>query len=568
MATMSKAEPTMSESEADVLRRGHAALERGDFAAAAGLFADLAGRRPRLLLAWCGRAAAEFGAQDLEAALHSAERARTLAPTDARAFYVLGPPAFALGEAAAIARCRRFLATADKKIARELAMFWAQRLSEREYNAEAARAFAAYAEQHSHDESDALQLAQLLLNAFDADAAAAILDRLAAKGAPAAGVEALTARVRLMRGDLAGAAAAAERALAADRECVPAYAVLAETDPAAFDPAREAALRAVLAGDSTTPGQRIVGQAALGRALEKAGRFEDAFDAFATAKRLARQTFDRLGARYDAATAEQAARREVERFAPPPAADPDGAPPRLVFIIGMPRSGSTLIDQILARHSAVASIGESLIMPRLHQAAARRAAASGRPIAECARERRLDFRKAYRAASNGAAVAVDKNLSNYWRCGLIAELDPAARFVLATRDPADVALSIFRTNFMAAHAWANDFDDIAHAIACFEFMAERWRARLPGRIFELRHEELVANFEERVRALLEFCGLPFEPACLEFHEAARPVYTQSAAQVRRPLNAEGVGRWRAYERHLAPFRERLAAHRARLASPA
>jgi hypothetical protein len=177
------------------------------------------------------------------------------------------------------------------------------------------------------------------------------------------------------------------------------------------------------------------------------------------------------------------------------------------------------------------------------------------------------YRNSYERAANGAACVADKNLFNFARCGLIADLDPDARFILALREPADIALSIFKTKFLAALPWSNDLRGIAHMQASFEFLTDHWRRILGDRILVVRHEHLVADFEAGVRKTLDFCELEFEPECLAFHEGKRRVFTVSAAQVRRPLNADGVGRWRRYEQHLKEFdraleesRQRYAAH--------
>ncbi|MEZ5915555.1 MAG: sulfotransferase [Parvularculaceae bacterium] len=243
----------------------------------------------------------------------------------------------------------------------------------------------------------------------------------------------------------------------------------------------------------------------------------------------------------------------------------ESAPPDCVFIVGMPRSGSTLIDQVVSSHSRAVSIGESANMAQIANSLEAQAKSAGRAWRSCVADAREHYRSAYRNAAAGAACVLDKNLFNFERCGLIADLDPGARFIAMQRDPADIAMSVFRTRFLAAHEWSNDLRDIAHMQATYEFLIERWRRILGERIHVVKYEELVSDFETGVRAVLDFCGLDLEQQCLEYYKGDRTVFTVSAVQVRRPINADGVARWRGYEKRLAPFFQSLEEFRRRYA---
>ncbi len=550
-----------------LLEAGQNSLNRGDFAAAIAEFTELTQIAPRAMIGWCGRSAAYFGGNDFTRALAAAKRAHELAPADARVFYVLAPPAHVMADKEMIERCGKFVRRLDLNAGAAMAAYWSARLSEKDFFPQAADAFGIFASKHPDHADTAFHYIDILLNAFRLDEAAAALERAAASGAPKAGLDALAARVHLARGNVASAAKAAKSAIAADRACVAAYVALSEADPAALDPADEAHLQSVAANEATPMDKRIVGEMALGRFREKRGDFEGAFSAFLRSNALARKSHEKAGVSYDRAGQEAEARAEIARYGAIPPALGDDEGPRIVFIIGMPRSGSTLIDQIVSRHSNVASVGESLIVSQFAKAISVREAAGASYASLIADHRRM-FRDAYATAAKGASIVIDKNLFNFQHCGLICDLYPAARFVLVLREPADVALSIFKIKFMAALPWTNDLADIAHMTAVFELMTDHWRKILGDRMLAIRHEDLVADFEPGVRTLLDFCGLSFEPECLTFHEGDRAVFTTSASQVRRPVNAEGVGRWRRYEPFLGDFFKELDRCRAALKSGA
>jgi tetratricopeptide (TPR) repeat protein len=450
-----------------------------------------------------------------------------------------------------------------------LAEFWSERLAEKDYFSLAAVAFAMFASRFAGDKMAALELAHLHLNAFELDASDTILDDVERRFGSSATICAMRARIFLTRGDLEAAASAALGAIAMNKDAVPAYVILSEIAPEFIDAEKEAHLCLIIANDSLPVGMRIGGRRALGRVYEKRGDYENAFAAFAAAKSLSKESAAASGLQYDQKSAEANVRTVVARY-PGVFAPPGGekVEPLKVFVIGMPRSGSTLIEQILSRHSKAASVGESMNIPSIANWVARESKRSLRPYRTYAAQMQKYYRNTYECAAAGATCIVDKNLFNFERCGLIADLDPHARFILTLREPADIALSVFRTGFLAAHPWSNDLEDIAHMQASFEFLVDHWRRILGDRVLVVRHEELVADFEASVRRMLEFCGLEFEPECLAFHEGKRRVFTVSAAQVRQPLNAEGVGRWRNYERHLEGFARSLDAHRKRLAAGA
>jgi tetratricopeptide (TPR) repeat protein len=238
---------------------------------------------------------------------------------------------------------------------------------------------------------------------------------------------------------------------------------------------------------------------------------------------------------------------------------------RPVFIVGLPRSGTTLTEQILASHSQVFGAGELALVGELFGSLPRLMHSSA-PAAQCLE--RLDRATAQRLAAHyleklgalegtGQALRiVDKMPENYVYLGLLAALFPKARFVHCRRDRRDVALSCWMTHFRRIR-WASDFGHIAKRVHAYQRIMDHWRQVLPVEWVDVWYEETVADLEWVARGIVAWCGLDWEPACLAFHEGRRPVRSASLAQVRRPLYAHSVGRWKNYEHLLAPLFEQL-----------
>ena len=213
----------------------------------------------------------------------------------------------------------------------------------------------------------------------------------------------------------------------------------------------------------------------------------------------------------------------------------------------MPRSGTTLVEQILASHPQVAALGETELFA---QVAAREA-----DPARCA----AAYLAHWPAEARAARRVVDKSLGNFLHIGAIRRAFPRAKLVHVRRDALDCGLSIHFSLFGAQMPFAPGLKGLGRYYRGYERLMAAWGAALPSDVLrEVRYERLVADFEGETRALLGFCGLDFHPRCLAFHETQRRVATASLAQVRLPLYFSAVGRARNYDAYLAPLRAALA----------
>lgn len=279
----------------------------------------------------------------------------------------------------------------------------------------------------------------------------------------------------------------------------------------------------------------------------------------------------RLNASYPAPDPERL-RRNVTCFAPGLRAEPlalqipKRAWPPAVFIVGLPRSGSTLLSQALSAHPDAVAIGESEAAPRAVSAMIAGLGLGPQPTLAEVNEalgpealRRL--RRGYfdavgkpeGARARARAMVIDKQLGNFRFVAFLARAFPDAAIIHAYRHPLDCLLSIMERSFGAAHAYKRDEDSLAAYFKAHQGLMDLWEQAFPGRLIQLCHEAYVEDFEATTRRLLDRLGLPFHPACLAPERNDHAVRTSSATQIRKPVNRSGFGKWRSFEEELQPL---------------
>jgi tetratricopeptide (TPR) repeat protein len=329
-----------------------------------------------------------------------------------------------------------------------------------------------------------------------------------------------------------------------------------------FEDAEVEAMQRQLAADKLTEETRAQFSFAIAKAHEDRGEYARAFELYTEGNRLRRRL-----EHYDPVQTEVINERIrtvfhdafLERHAGQ--GHPDPAP---IFIVGLPRSGSTLIEQILASHSQVDATHELPEAGRLVQRINRERSdriAYPEAARELAGEQWAALGRAYiddtRKYRRGAARFTDKMPNNFPSIGLLALALPNARFVNARRHPLDTCLSCYRQLFARGQPFTYDLTELGEYYLEYEKMMAHWREALPGRVLDVQYEDVVAGQERETRRLLEFCGLPFEDACLRYWETGRAIRTASSEQVRQPIYDSSVNFWRNYERELAPLVEIL-----------
>jgi tetratricopeptide (TPR) repeat protein len=303
---------------------------------------------------------------------------------------------------------------------------------------------------------------------------------------------------------------------------------------------------------------------ALGKALEDAQRYEASFGFYVRGNAL-----KHAANRYRAETMELNTRLQIETcnsklFARHAQCGASAVDP--IFIVGLPRSGSTLIEQILASHSAVEGTHELADVPRIVAELRGRETDADIPRypSVLASMTAADFRRLgekyladTRSYRSGKPRFIDKMPNNFRHIGLIRLMLPNAKIIDARREPMACCFSNFKQLFAKGQEFTYSLEDIARYYRTYLELMQHWDQVLPGKVLRVQHENLVNDLEGNVRRLLAYCELPFEPGCLEFHRTERSVRTASSEQVRLPIYREGLEQWRHYEPWLGPLREAL-----------
>lgn len=310
---------------------------------------------------------------------------------------------------------------------------------------------------------------------------------------------------------------------------------------------------------------RITMSFALAEVFEKAKDYDQAFHYLKKANDLTDKTL-----KYSCAAFNERVKANKSVYTPeffsalPPIRSSKRTP---IFVVGMPRSGTTLTEQILCSHAEVFGAGELDLLPRLTRLMPR-VIKNGKPYPLCLDGFTAHLREeAARFYLRGLdqhdtehAFVVDKMPHNFMHVGLIHAIFPTAKIIHIRRDPRDTALSNYQQNFKAKHGglgYAFDLEKIAHEINSYHEMMEHWRMVLPGRMLEITYEDLIADQEMVSRQMLDFVGLSWDSNVTNFHETKRAVRTASVAQVRQKIYSSSKQKWRRYEAHLGPLLETL-----------
>ncbi|MFO1394372.1 MAG: sulfotransferase [Steroidobacteraceae bacterium] len=286
---------------------------------------------------------------------------------------------------------------------------------------------------------------------------------------------------------------------------------------------------------------------ALGRLYDGCGAYDRAYAAFEAANA---QALNAAGGvlRYDATEEARRADALADAYGCP-AAPGDGisaSDVRPVFILGAFRSGSSLLEQILSSHSAIRAGGELTELPRIARSLGGDARAQASAAEPVIREHAESYLARLRVLHPGACLVTDKRPDNFWHVGLIRRMFPDARIVNTRRHALDNLVSIWALHLDASMAYGYRPEDIAGHLQAERRMMAHWNRLYPDRILTVDYEALVREPVAAIGRVLDFLGLPFEAACLDFHRSARPVRTASVWQVREPLHDRSIGRWRHY----------------------
>ena len=304
---------------------------------------------------------------------------------------------------------------------------------------------------------------------------------------------------------------------------------------------------------------------ALGKALEDASDYEASIGFYEQGNAL-----KRAQTRYNAEAMTKELHKQREACTADLFAKHSGAghaAPDPIFILGLPRAGSTLLEQILASHS---QIDGTLELPNIlalaHRLRGRKAGASLYPqilhdlSAEQLQKFGADFIDNTRIHRAGAPFFIDKMPNNFRHIGLIHLILPNAKIIDARRDPMDCCFSGFKQLFAEGQEFTYGLNEVGRYYADYVDLMEHWDTVLPGKVLRVQHEDVLDDVEGQTRRMLDFLGVPFEEACLTFHQTKRAVRTASSEQVREPINRKGQNAWQPFEQWLGPLKDALGTH--------
>ncbi|MEQ9316939.1 MAG: sulfotransferase [Henriciella sp.] len=413
-----------------------------------------------------------------------------------------------------------------------------------------------------------MTLATLLLRYGQNRELLAICDRAEALtgGSPArqSDVDLIRGQVLRILGDRDRSVAAFRACLAGNPRNASAVWALGDLKTHEFSAADRQTINAILSDPRSDQQQKCMAAFARAKDSEAQGDWDQIMPLYEAANRL--YAGDRFNpAQFSSAISRMTSAITGEKLEVQAEAPSGGGVP--IFIVGLPRSGSTLLEQMLASHSAIEGTMEQPVLPAMKRRAhAYCAKHLGRdyldglgdiPKAELTRLGEAYIAEGALFRSGDTAFFTDKMPFNFEHIGLIHKILPRAVIVDIRRNPMDCGFSLYRQYFMQGSAFSYDLSHIGQYYDGYLRLMDHWDRVLPGKVFHIQYEDLVAEPERQVRSLLDHIGVPFEAGCLNFHETDRAVRTSSSEQVRQPLYTSGVGQWRVAERHLKPLADSL-----------
>ena len=494
----------------------------------------------------------------LEAAAQAYERAYLADPNNADACYGLGTVLMQINNHLAATRLlgqalvlepgipefRHNYGLALKGLARDYGQ-------KRDYPA-AIKTYQTFLQLKEPDSTELLTYADLLLLAHQPDAARQAVDRAMQAGSDLSAAHLIAARCARLKGDYDEARQHLRTAIAKRPAFGEAWQLLLDIESQDELP-RLASECAQLAGDEDDKlRNRVLLAMTSGRAYEKLKEYPLAFEQFQAGNDYQIADQASRNVRYDEDESQGLAARAIQTFQSAvditAEADPAIQP---IFIVGMPRSGTTLVERILGGLDGVVVGGESesigVIASQFYWSLEQGNDSDRGTLAS----------EYWRRELCEPCRRTDKMPHNFWHVGLIAELFPAAPIIYMRRDPRDVCMSIFSRVFSDGHPYATRFESLAHFYKLSVELMQHWMEVYPSRVIEVSYEKLIDHPETETRTIAEHCGLEWVPECLNFHERSGTSFTYSEMQVREPLNRKGIDAWRRYESQLGPLTDAL-----------
>jgi len=362
-------------------------------------------------------------------------------------------------------------------------------------------------------------------------------------------------------GHVEDAVAEYRKAIATSPDYARAYYRIASAAPEMLDEAERLAMEALQSNLDPAGDAAIHLHFGLASAYAEVGRSDDAITQWKRGNRKKRATFS-----YDVADSTQFHVRIADQFTPELFNTRGGQghdDDKPIFVVGMPRSGTTLVEQILASHPRVSAAGELTVLGDIIRKTANNLDAGTYPEIvrtldeEYLHSAALEYVRQLRTHAPSASHVVDKMPGNFLYVGMIKLMLPNARIIHCVRDPVATCFSCYTQLFNSPQRFTYDLTELGTYYSSYRRLMAHWHQVLPGEIFDLHYEDLVADQETLTRRLLEFCALDWDETCLAFHETQRPVRTASATQVRKPIYKSALTGWREYDGCLVPLLKAL-----------